>query len=137
MIAGVGTDLVDIAGFRQQLADPASRFAEATFTAAERQVADSRPSTDATPHLAARFAAKEAFVKAWSGGFYGQTPALNHIDLREIEVVSDRFGRPALRLTGTVADAVMSNYPACRIHLSLTHDGPCAAAFVVLEGSLQ
>ena len=135
MIAGVGTDVVDVAQFRQQLADPASRFVTATFTDAERAASASRPSGDPVVHLAARFAAKEAFIKAWSGGFYGQTPQFNAVDWRNIEVVSDTVGRPALRLSGAVADAVNSAYPACRIHLSLSHDGPIATAFVILERS--
>ena len=135
MIAGVGTDVVAIAGFAAQLADPASRFEDATFTALERRTANSRPSGDPTAHLAARFAAKEAFIKAWSGARYGQTPQLAAVDMREIEVVNDAFGRPSLRLAGGVARAVADCYPAHRIHLSVSHDGPIATAFVVLEGS--
>jgi len=132
MIAGIGTDIVDVDAFRQQVADPASVFASGTFTTAERQAAASRPGTDEVPHLAARFAAKEAFVKAWSSGNYGCQPTLSHVDMREIEVASDRHGRPALRLHGDVADALQASGPY-RIHVSLSHDGPTAAAFVVVE----
>lgn len=135
MIAGVGTDVVALAGFAEQLADPASTFASATFTELERKAANNRPSGDPTAHLAARFAAKEAFIKAWSGARFGQPPQLAGIDMREIEVVNDAHGRPALRLAGSVARAVADCYPAHRIHLSVSHDGPIATAFVVLEGS--
>ena len=56
--------------------------------------------------LAARFAAKEAFLKAWSGARAGRAPALESVDLREIEVVDDGHGRPALALHGAVAAAL-------------------------------
>jgi holo-[acyl-carrier protein] synthase len=120
----IGVDLVDVPGFAEQLSDTASAFAEHTFTAEERRTAkgDAR-------RLAARFAAKEAFVKAWSGSRRGQPPLLAHIDLKEIEVVDDGYGRPGLRLHGAVADAA----GPVATRLSLSHDGPSAIAFVVLE----
>lgn len=129
MIRGVGLDLVDVAGFGAQLADPASTLAEGTFTPAERR---DGARTDGVRHLAARFAAKEAFVKAWSSANFGGRPALGDADLREIEVVTDRWGRPALRLHGAVAAALGALGPL-RLHVSLTHDGPVAAAVVVVE----
>ncbi len=120
---GVGVDLVDVAGFSEQLADAGSGFVDATFTAAEQRTArgDAR-------RLAARFAAKEAFVKAWSGSRYGQPPLLASVDLREIEVVGDGYGRPGLALHGAVAEAVGD----AEIHVSLSHDGPVAIAVVTL-----
>ena len=78
MILGVGVDVVDVAAFREQLADAASRFATGVFTIGERQAAASRASGDAARHLAARFAAKEAFVKAWSTARFGRPPGANH-----------------------------------------------------------
>ena len=76
---------------------------------------------------------QEAFIKAWSGANYGGEAALRHVDLREIEVANDRHGRPSLCLTGAVARAVSAAYPTYRIHLSMSHDGPLATAFVILE----
>jgi holo-[acyl-carrier protein] synthase len=128
MIAGIGLDIVDLAGFRAQLADRASTFVEGTFTAAERDDCEGRASRDPARHLAARYAAKEAFLKAWSGGMTG-APALAGVDYREIEVVTDAWGRPSLRLHGTVARKVGE----CRLHVSLTHDGGYAAASVLME----
>ena len=122
---GVGVDLVDVAAFADQLADTASGFVDATFTAAEQRTARGDPR-----RLAARFAAKEAFVKAWSSTRFGQPPALATVDLREIEVTGDGYGRPALALHGEVEHAVG---PSIRAHLSLSHDGPSAIAFVILE----
>lgn len=133
MIAGVGLDLVDIAGFAAQLADPASALVEGTFTPAERRDA---ARTDPARHLAARFAAKEAFVKAWSSANFAGRPRLSGVDLREIEVVTDGWGRPSLRLHGRVAAATAPLGPV-RLHVSLSHDGPMAAAVVIVEGARE
>lgn len=129
MIAGIGVDLVDLPGFRRQLADPASRFVEGVFTIGERTYAQNHVSGDPARHLAARFAAKEAFIKAWSGGFFGAPPRLDRVDLRHIEVITDAWGRPALRLDPAFAARV----GPLRMHVSLSHDGDCAIAQVVLE----
>ena len=76
MIAGIGTDIVDIHGFREQLSDPATTFVEGVFTGGELSDVERRPARDKTPHLAARYAAKEAFIKAWSASNHGQPPVL-------------------------------------------------------------
>ncbi len=132
MILGIGVDVVDLVGFRAQLADSASRFADAVFTDHERAEAASRPSGPA-PHLAARWAAKEAFVKAWSSANRGCAPVLTGVDWREIEVRSDRWRRPQIMLHGAVLDAA-EGAGVDRIHLSLSHDGAIATAYVVVEG---
>ena len=120
----LGVDLVDVPAFAEQLSDTASGFVAHTFTAREQRTAKGDPR-----RLAARFAAKEAFVKAWSGSRFGQPPLLGEIDLREIEVVDDGYGRPGIRLHGALADAV----GPVATHLSLSHDGAAAIAFVMLE----
>ena len=130
MIRGLGLDLVDLAGFRGQLAQPGTTFVEGAFTEAERREAEARPDHDPARHLAARYAAKEAFLKAWSGAAFGRTPVLVGVDLREIEVVSDGYGRPALRLHGRLRELVGE----VAVHVSLSHDGGVAGAVVVLEG---
>ena len=136
-VVGIGIDLVDRAGFAAQLSDVASDFAGATFAASERRaVAQAPVTTPEATRLAARFAAKEAFIKAWSVARFGRAPALHVVDPREIVVVSDDFGRPRLELRGAVADAVAelaAETGAITIHLSLTHDGPTAGAVVVLD----
>ena len=132
MIAGIGIDLVDIDAFRDQLADPASSFVDGTFTLNEQEACQERPGRDPARHLGARFAAKEAFIKAWSGSNWSQEPALKHIDMREVEVVQDHHRRPRLKLHGRVAQALEKLGPH-QLHVSLTHDGSSAGAVVVLE----
>jgi holo-[acyl-carrier protein] synthase len=127
MIVGVGVDLVDLRGFAEQLKQPGTSFVEGTFTAQERD--DAASSGDPSRRLGARFAAKEAFVKAWDGAAFGRPPDQRRADLREIEVVLDAWGRPALRLHGAVA-AICEGV---RAHVSLSHDGGMATAVVVLE----
>jgi holo-[acyl-carrier protein] synthase len=123
-----GVDLVDVAAFRAQLADPASTFAEATFTAGERRAAARRPSRDPAPHLAARYAAKEAVLKAWSGAHFGRPPQLPRVPLTDIEVVSDAHGRPSITLHGGIGEALRGAH----VSVSLSHDGGYAVASVVL-----
>lgn len=134
MILGVGIDLVTVSDFRAQLDDPASTLRQGTFTPRELEDTRHRPSHDQALHLASRFAAKEAFIKAWSAGAFGRPPVLPRVDLREIEVTTDHFGRPALRLHGAVAQAV-ATLGKTRIHLSLTHEVAICAAVAVLEAT--
>ena len=128
---GVGIDVVGIKGFAAQLDEPGTRFAQA-FTPGERRAARSGSGSEAES-LAARWAAKEAVIKAWSSTCFGNPEVIDpeHVDLREIEVRTDAWGRPAIRLHGEIAES-MAGYT---VLVSLTHDesADVAAAFVVLQ----
>ncbi len=126
-IVGVGIDVVSIPEFAEQVDLPGTVFAE-TFTPGERRDAADRSSL-AARHLAARWAAKEAVIKAWSGSRFARQPVLPEGIHRDIEVVTDRWGRPKVRLTGAVAE----HLAGVVIHVSLTHDGDTAAAVAILE----
>lgn len=138
--AGVGVDIVGISAFAEQLDEPGTRFAD-VFTPGERRAARERggsgrgPSTREAESLAARWAAKEAVIKAWSSTCFGGPDVIDreHVDLREIEVRSDAWGRPSIRLHGAIAEA-MADYD---VLVSLSHDpaADVAAAFVVLQPS--
>jgi holo-[acyl-carrier protein] synthase len=129
--AGVGIDVVGITAFAGQLDEPGTRFAQA-FTPGERRAARAGSGSEAES-LAARWAAKEAVIKAWSSTCFGHPAVIDpeHVDLREIEVRSDAWGRPAIRLHGEIAES-MAGYA---VLVSLTHDesADVAAAFVVLR----
>ena len=132
MVAGVGIDVVDCNQFGQLLAEPGSAFADRTFTPSERLTAHRRPSGQPHLHLAARYAAKEACVKALSQAVAPAPLPRALADLAEIEVLSDEEQRPSLQLTGRVrafADAA----GVARLHVSLSHDGPVATAIVIAE----
>jgi len=116
MNSGVGIDLLEIGRLERALRRH-PRLAARLFTQAERDYAAAR----ARPgrHLAARFAAKEAVVKALglSGGF----------GFREIEVVAGE--PPAVRLAGRAAAAAGGR----QIEISLTHSRDFAAAVAIVE----
>ena len=126
-IVGVGIDVVSIPEFAAQVDQPGTVFAE-TFTPGERRDAADKSSV-AARHLAARWAAKEAVIKAWSGSRFALRPVLPEDIHRDIEVITDMWGRPKVRLTGAVAE----HLAGLVIHVSLTHDGDTAAAVAVLE----
>ncbi len=134
MIAGLGIDVVDLASFSQLVREPGTAFLERTFTAQERQTASSRPSGEPMVHLAARYAAKEACVKALAQALASSPIALPKelAALTEIEVINDEHARPSLALCGRVR--ALTREAGVRIlHLSMSHDGPFAAAVVVAE----
>lgn len=143
---GAGLDLVSVPAFAHQLTIPGTVFAERAFTPRELREAVRR--SDATgslqaEHLAARWAAKEAFIKAWSqavnqvvGTAVAPLIEPELLDWQQIEVVSDRWGRPGLYLSGQVAAAVAASLgpdaaDGARWLVSLTHDGGWAAAIVL------
>lgn len=140
-VLGVGLDLVDIGSFADQLGVTGSSMATESFTHAELAEADQvgrdRPADLlARPRrLAGRFAAKEAFLKAWSAARLGRAPALADLRWLDIEVLNDPWGRPFLRPSGATGAAVLDSLGAVEVHLSITHDGPMAAAVVVLAGA--
>lgn len=129
-VLGVGVDLVHVPTFVDQLDLPGTRFAD-VFTPGERRDAAERAEQHGGGegrHLAARWAAKEALVKAWSASLFGEPPPLGDEVLGLVEVVCDAWGRPRLRLHGAVAEHLAGLDP----HVSLSHDGDHATAFVVL-----
>ena len=134
----MGVDVVDVAAFGEQLDETGTRFAQ-VFTPGERRAARARSGADPareTESLAARWAAKEAVIKAWSSTCFGHPEVIDptSVDLREIEVRTDAWGRPGVRLHGAIAES-MSGYA---VLVSLSHDpaageGGIAIAFVVLQ----
>jgi holo-[acyl-carrier protein] synthase len=131
-VLSVGIDLVDVTEFAELLAGRGSAFTERVFTPAELQAADAVSGTRRDQHLAARFAAKEALVKAWSAALAGGAPLLPETETwPDIEIRSDAFGRPAIRLYDPVAAAVHRSLAEVRWHLSLTHESRMAGAVVI------
>ena len=128
-VAGVGVDVVDVARFRRILARRPG-FAARFFTDAEQ--ADARRSPDPSASLAARFAAKEAVMKALGTGLGGF--ALTEVEVRRAPGAGATAGAPSLVLHG-VAAAVAARRRAGPLHLSLSHTADVAIAFVVAERS--
>lgn len=101
------------------------RFVDRVFTDAERAYCASRGGA-AAQHYAARFAAKEAALKALGTGWSGP------IAWRDAEVLSSGTGAPTLLFHGH-ARAVFTQLGATRAHLSLSHTAVHAIAQVILE----
>lgn len=125
MIVGIGVDQVEVARMEALLARWPERARERLFTARERTTCDRR--LCAGECYAARFAAKEALLKALGTGLG------RGIAWREVEVASPRSGRPRLRLHGT-ARRRLREAGASTVHVSFTHEAGSATAFVILEG---
>jgi holo-[acyl-carrier protein] synthase len=124
MIIGIGVDVVDLERFRGVLErTPALR--RRLFTPDEL-LRDGEPRPLAS--LAARFAAKEALIKA-----FGTSAGLSW---QELEVVADDQRNPSLRLHEG-ARRVAHDRGVTAVHLSLSHDGGIATAFVIIEGTDQ
>lgn len=140
-VLGIGLDLVDVESFDRQLSVAGSTLASQTFTALELGDGDAARSSapaDAAARarrLAGRFAAKEAFLKAWAVARLGRAPAVAELRWLDLEVLNDPWGRPFLRPSGDTRAAVAASIGAVAVHLSITHDGPTAAAVVVLSSS--
>ncbi len=124
MIFGIGLDLVQISRIGSILNRWGDRFLERVFTRQEIDYCLLRK--DPSPHLAARFAAKEAFLKALGIG-YDQG-----VRWKDIEVTRDSSGRPEVQLYNTTKTLCQS-HGISRIHLSMTHNGNYGLGQVVLE----
>ncbi len=117
---GIGIDAVEVDRFRAVLARRPS-LAERVFTAGERSHV--ARSVDPVPRLAARFAAKEAVMKALGVG-------LGAFGFHDVEVVSAASGAPALVLSGRAA-ALAAERGVVGWRLSLTHTASSAQAVAV------
>ena len=124
MILGTGVDLAEVARIRASIERYGDRFIKRVFT--EEEAAYAERKANKYERYAARFAAKEAGMKAlgtgWSGG----------IKWKDLEVANLPSGRPTLVLHG-VARAVADGLGVNTIHLSLTHTSEQALAWVLLE----
>jgi holo-[acyl-carrier protein] synthase len=124
-IRGVGIDIVQVDRIEQSLERFGHRMEARLFTAGELEYC--RGHKDPLPHLAARFAAKEAASKALGTGMSGG------VGFRHIEVVQPGGRVPTLVFHAAALQRYQS-LGCTTSHLSLTHDGGHAVACVVLEG---
>lgn len=125
MILGIGLDVVETARIARALAQQQERFRERVFTAEELRECAQR--TDESVALAARFAAKEACLKALGTGVAGG------ISFLQVQVLGGDGGRPRLELLGKAAE-LANDLGVRRLHVTLTHEPGIAAAVVILEG---
>ena len=121
-IVGIGTDLVKIE--RMERAAQSEHFVARVFGEQERTLFAKRKK--APQMLAANFAAREAFGKALGTGI------MKEFALDEVQVLRNEHGAPYFAFSGRAQHLMHER--RWTAHVSLTHEGEYAAAFVVLEG---
>jgi phosphopantetheine--protein transferase-like protein len=119
-VLGVGVDLCEVDRMRRTLARTPG-FADRVYTEAEQDYCRRR--RDPAERFAARFAAKEAVLKALGAG-------IGSCSLRDIEVVRAESGAPSLVLHGRAA-ALAADRGVTAWHLSLTHTATLAEAIAI------
>jgi len=124
-VRGIGIDVCKVDRIAESLRRFGERMERRLFTPEE--LAYCRGFKDPLPHLAARFAAKEAASKALGTGIAGG------IGWTQIEVLQPGGRVPLLRLSGAALERFRA-LGATQSHLSLSHDGGLGVACVVLEG---
>jgi holo-[acyl-carrier protein] synthase len=123
MILGVGIDMIEVDRVAEKVRKK-NGFKEKIFSSAEIVFCETKPNS--AQNYAARFAAKEAFLKATGQG-------LNlGFELHHIEVVNDLYGKPEIKLSGNFKDLARENHWNT-IHLSLSHVQAMACAVVIIE----
>ena len=125
MILGTCVDIVAVERLARAVDRHGERLLTRLFTPAEIAYCESSEPHRAARY-AARFAAKEALLKALGIG-------LRQVRWTDAEVVRDDLGRPSLRLSHRLAE-IAAERGATRIHLSLSHTQEYAVAQVVIEG---
>lgn len=129
MIYGIGVDTATVA----RLAKSAQRagFVEKVFGLMEQQLFATRANSSRQAEtMAANFAAKEAFGKALGVGIFSGA-----FRLAEVQTLRGEGGRPYLDFSGGAA--ALMREKKLTAHVSLTHEGATATAFVVLEQCAQ
>jgi holo-[acyl-carrier protein] synthase len=124
VIIGLGIDVVEVARLAAALGRHGDRFVDRVFTEREQAACGARG--DRILALAARFAAKEACLKALGTGW------AEGLGFRDVEVVREGNQPPRLVLHGEAARRAES-LGVVRSHVSLTHQPGTAAAVVILE----
>lgn len=125
MIIGVGTDVVSIQRIEKAVHRFGERFINKVFT--DKEAVACKEKKDVAPYLAARFAAKEAVLKALGTGIS------NGIGFKDVEVFRGHGKRPEIILHGKGKE-MAGTLGVKNIHLSISHDAGVAVAFVVVEG---
>ena len=142
-ILGLGHDVVDVAVFAEQLALPGSRM-KGLFSVRELRQASGRAQLKhdgEAVHLAAKWAGKEAVLKAWEQALDDNPSPYTMDDFpwRCVEILDDGRGRPQVVLAFDVDRALRGSFPPASaaahtltFRISLSHDGPIASAVAML-----
>ncbi|MDD5718569.1 MAG: holo-ACP synthase [Candidatus Krumholzibacteria bacterium] len=122
-VLGLGTDIVCVERIAALVERHGARFLDRVFRPQEQRVLQ-RVGRAASAGLAARWAAKEAFIKALG-------PHAAAVSYRDVEVVRGEAGQPLMRLHGTAA-AALAALGGSQALVSLSHERDHATATVIL-----
>jgi holo-[acyl-carrier protein] synthase len=123
MILGTGIDIIEVERISIRVQRD-SVFRDLVFSPDEIKYCDDKAFP--SEHYAARFAAKEAFLKATGRGLD------SGISLHEIEILNEANGKPFIRLSG-VTEKQLSEMGIKKIHVSISHLKTMATAIVIIE----
>lgn len=123
MILGIGTDIFEVARLKRTMEKDPS-FIESVFTQTEINYCHPRKRKE--QNYAARYAAKEALMKALGTGWR------DGIKFTDIEIENNKLGKPEMFLTG-IAKRVADKLGVKSIHLSMSHTNEIANAFVIIN----
>jgi holo-[acyl-carrier protein] synthase len=124
MIVGTGIDITEVPRIAAAIERFGERFLDRVYT--PKEIAYCRSKKNAVERFAARFAAKEAAMKAIGTGLR------QGVTWRDVEVGREPGGRPTIIFSGRAAEFA-AKLGAKRVHLSLTHSEQTAIANVILE----
>jgi len=120
-IKGIGTDIIEIERLRDAYERRSDALLDKLFTKIEIEYC--QKFKDPMPHFAARFAAKEAIVKAFGYGFGKE------ISFQDIEIINNSKGKPQVILS----DKLLKRFRDPKIHLSISHSEANAIAFCIIQ----
>jgi holo-[acyl-carrier protein] synthase len=120
-VKGLGSDIVELARIREVMAEKGQRFLDKVLTKGEKEYC--KQYSDAAPHVAGRFAAKEAVVKALGCGFGAEVAFL------DIEILKDEKGKPTVFLS----EKVKAHFDEPIMHISITHSREHAFAVAIWD----
>jgi holo-[acyl-carrier protein] synthase len=126
MIYGIGTDLVTIKRIEEALFRFGDRFLHRILS--EDEVAEYATSQQAARFVAKRFAAKEAFSKAYGTGIG------DSVGWHDVRVTHDAAGKPMIQTSSALQEKLLAKCIS-HTHLSITDEAEHALAFVVIEKS--
>lgn len=124
MIVGTGVDLCEVERIKSAIARHGRRFVERIYT--PREIAYAESKANVYERFAARFAAKEAGMKALGTGWHGG------VRWQDFEVTNLPSGRPTLQFHGKAAEFAQ-RLGVENVSLSITHTSVQAMALVILE----
>jgi holo-[acyl-carrier protein] synthase len=124
VIVGSGVDLCEVGRIKDAITRHGRRFLERIYT--DREIAYAERKANRYERYAARFAAKEAGMKALGTGWHGG------VRWRDFEVINLPSGRPTLQVHGKAAEYAQK-LGVANISLSITHTSSQAMALVILE----